>query len=435
MDVRKYESFSMQDALKRVKSELGKDAVILATREYDMGSSTSASKKKMYEITAAPAVQSRSTSSSSSSSQRKPIIGQKQVEKVEFPRLKREDAHFIPEKPLFLKPTLPNLQKADAPVRVESHAPEYSILIQELARVRKDIEALPQLDIVEQMQEIKVILHELIKEKYKKTYAETNTHITNLNIKLRTAGVQESLIAAATSYLETVEDKPDHDPDVRRELYLNHMVRFLIKQISVKSKFEEVEGQKISCFIGPTGVGKTTTLAKIASKLKADKKAPILLLSLDTFKVGGAEQLRTFSRILDCKFYEVSDLEDLPQILSQNSHCPYVLIDTAGQHVRDLEYLQLLKKLKELPLPIEFDIVLSSIMKQRDIDETIRGYRFLSPESLLFTKLDESWSFGEILNSCVQSRIPLSYFATGQNVPEDIEVATKERVIERILKI
>jgi flagellar biosynthesis protein FlhF len=74
-------------------------------------------------------------------------------------------------------------------------------------------------------------------------------------------------------------------------------------------------------------------------------------------------------------------------------------------------------------------------MKQRDIDETIRGFKFLSPTSLIFTKLDESWAFGEILNSSIQNKIPLSYFTTGQRVPEDIEIASKERVVERLLKL
>ncbi|MEN9827306.1 MAG: hypothetical protein RI953_3051, partial [Pseudomonadota bacterium] len=85
--------------------------------------------------------------------------------------------------------------------------------------------------------------------------------------------------------------------------------------------------------------------------------------------------------------------------------------------------------------PVHFHMVLSASMKQRDLDETLKAFRLVNPQSLIFTKLDESWSFGEILNTNITSKIPVSFFTTGQKVPEDLEPATKERVVERIFRL
>jgi flagellar biosynthesis protein FlhF len=435
MDVKKFESFSMQETLKLVKTDLGKDAVILSTREYDIVPEGQQTKKRIYEVTATPTAQSKSLATS------------KNIQKVEFPKISARESRFIPEKPLLPVPTtstlLTNFHSLEAK---EIEAPkvaskDFTLLTQELSRVRKDIEALPQLDIVEQMQEIKIILHELMKEKYKTSYVDTNAHIMDLNIKLRTSGVQESFIAALTSELEALEEprlRPERfeEPEKVKDYYLDHTIRYFLKYLNIHSTvLDKTDNPKIIGLVGPTGVGKTTTLAKLVAKAKINKQTSVLILSLDTFKIGGREQLKTLSHILDCKFQEVSDLKELPLLLSRSSSYDYIFLDTPGHHVRELSYMNSLRELKDLPLPIDFHIVLSSSMKQRDLDETIRGYKFLNPESLIFTKLDESWSFGEIFNSSLQSRLPISYFTTGQKVPEEIEVATKERVIERLLKI
>jgi flagellar biosynthesis protein FlhF len=94
-----------------------------------------------------------------------------------------------------------------------------------------------------------------------------------------------------------------------------------------------------------------------------------------------------------------------------------------------------LARITTLDVPVAVHLVLAATMKQRDLDENMKAYRSLSPESLLFTKLDESWSYGEILNCSVGARAPLSYFTTGQKVPEDLEPATKERVVERLFRL
>jgi len=186
--------------------------------------------------------------------------------------------------------------------------------------------------------------------------------------------------------------------------------------------------------VGPTGVGKTTTLAKLAALQTMDQKK-IAMLSMDSYRVAGAHQLMIYAKILNTPFYEVREAEEVPQIVSKLHQLDCIFIDTAGRSARNLQQMEFLKLLKNIEVPIEFHLVLSGTMKQRDIDENVRSYRFLSPESIIFTKLDESWNYGEILNTVAKSGVPLSYFATGQQVPEDIELACKEKIVERLFQV
>jgi len=292
------------------------------------------------------------------------------------------------------------------------------------------------------MQEIKVILHDIMKEKYKKEIENKNPEILDIGIKLRMAGVSETFIGHLSTWLSSlkipigIDFNKEESSEKIKEFYLSSAIKFIFKQIHVTgSIFSDFSKQKIICVVGATGVGKTTTLAKIAAKLKISHNISPDLVSMDTYRVAASDQLRVYSKILECSFSEAQDSQDLLKNIQRKNRSPVVLIDTAGRNIHQPEQKELLKQLSALPLPIEFHLVLSSTMKQRDIDETMRNYKFLQINSLIFTKLDESWAFGEILNTTAHTKIPLSYFTTGQRVPEDIEIASKERVVERLLRL
>ena len=464
MDVRIFESFNLQDAIKLVKVELGKDAVIISTREKEGYSNELGKNCRIYEVIAAPNISERGKVISAK-------IGE-YLPKVEFPRIKSKNSVTVvkdntvrasyspimsalsteakPQKKNFydqinkeiVKEKLLNDNSTNLNER-QKNTSQLNVdeLRSDISKVRKEIGLLPQIDVIEQMQEIKILLHDLMREKYKKTSEGANSHISDLGIRLRTAGVAESFISHLSTLLLSLEEPKINEElmnssEKTRDFYLNETIKFIFKYLKVTDPLKsENNNQKIICLVGSTGVGKTTTLAKLAAKLKIQEGKKIELISMDTFRVAAADQLRIYAKILECNFSEVSDKNELLQVISKKSSADFIFIDTAGRSVRIPDQVESLKRIADLPLPIEFHLVISSSMKQRDIDETIRAFRFLSPSSLIFTKLDESWAFGEILNSTVQSKIPLSYFTTGQRVPEDIEIASKERVAERILKL
>ncbi|RDB37068.1 MAG: flagellar biosynthesis protein FlhF [Spirobacillus cienkowskii] len=464
MDIRRFESFSLQDAIKLVKLELGRDAVILSTREKEVYSEELEKNCKIYEVTASPSATINGK-----------VINQKAglaLPKVDFPKVKSKNEATIVKgsqikKPL-LTPTLSNLNPEtrnmaktfanalnrdfakDKIINVEkskinsnyvANVDEVNSLRSELVRVRKEIESLPQVDVTEQIQEIKVLLHDIMKENYKKSCDSANNFVTDIGIRLRSSGVSENFINQLVSWLISLEDPKTKEDLINsneklREFYLSSTIKYIFRYLKVTGPFrDEANQKKVICLVGPTGVGKTTTLAKIAAKLKINDGKNVELVSLDSYRIAAADQLRIYSKILECPFAELSDKNELINFISKKHSYQYILIDTAGRSSRFSDQMMSLKKLGEAPLPIEFHLVLSCTMKQRDIDETIRGFRFLSLSSLIFTKLDESWAFGEILNSSIQNKIPLSYFTTGQRVPEDIEIASKERVVERLLRL
>lgn len=467
MDVRVFESFNLQDAIKLVKVELGKDAVIISTREKQAYSNELGKNCKIYEVTAAPNIVEQGKVIS-------PKIGS-YLPKVDFPKIKNKNpaivvkdntvkASYSPimsalssesRQKLQNKNFFDEINKEIVRDKILTNESSHSVnerqknismvdvaeLRSDISKVRKEIELLPQIDLIEQMQEIKVLLHDIMREKYKKSSEGASSHIVDLGIRLRTAGVAENFISHLSTTLLSLEEPKLNEEllnssDKTRDFYLSETIKFIFKYLKVTDPLKsENTKQKIICLVGSTGVGKTTTLAKLAAKLKIQERKKIELISMDSFRVAAADQLRIYSKILECNFTEVSDKNELLHVVSKKGLADYIFIDTAGRSMRIPEQMQSLKSIADLPLPIEFHLVISSSMKQRDIDETIRAFRFVSPSSLIFTKLDESWAFGEILNSTVQSKIPLSYFTTGQRVPEDIEIASKERVVERILKL
>lgn len=468
MEIRRFESFSLQDAIKLVKLELGRDAVILSTKEKEIYSEDLEKNCRIYEVTATP-----------SASMHGKVINPKaaiNLPKVDFPKIKSKNETTVVKgdsskyRASLLTPTLSHLNpetrnmarslanalnkepvkdrllsmdpmKSSQTFEVQDTSEEMGTLKSEISKVRKELESLPQVDITEQMQEIKVLLHDIMREKYKQSTDIANSNITDIGIRLRSAGVSENFINQLTTWLISLDD-----PKIKEELlnstekvkefYLSSSIKFIFKYLKVTGPFRiDQNRKKVICLVGPTGVGKTTTLAKIAARLKVNDGKSVELISMDSYRIAAADQLRVYSKILDCPFAELSDKNELINYISKNNSYEYILIDTAGRSARFSDQMESLRKLLQAPLPIEFHLVLSCTMKQRDIDETIRGFKFLSPSSLIFTKLDESWAFGEILNSSIQNKIPLSYFTTGQRVPEDIEIASKERVVERLLKL
>ncbi|WP_105190511.1 flagellar biosynthesis protein FlhF [Pseudoalteromonas sp. T1lg48] len=189
----------------------------------------------------------------------------------------------------------------------------------------------------------------------------------------------------------------------------------------------------VYALVGPTGVGKTTTVAKLAAlgaqKYGADQVA---LITTDTYRIGAFEQLATYGRIIGCPVKQVKDASELADTLFQLRNKRLVLIDTAGMSQRDLRLSEQLNTLmRSAAVEIRSYLVLSATAQREVLQEAIKHFQKVDLSGCIFTKLDESLSLGEIISVAIQNRLPIGYLTNGQRVPEDIRVANSEKMVRK----
>lgn len=188
-------------------------------------------------------------------------------------------------------------------------------------------------------------------------------------------------------------------------------------------------------FLGSTGVGKTTTIAKIASKLKLERKANVALVTSDTYRIAAVEQLKTYANILSIPLKVVYTAQDLGEVMDELDEYDYCLVDTAGRSHKSKEQIDDIKNLME-EVPInerQVYLVLNAGTKYKDLKEIAKVYSELTDYSIIFTKLDETSSAGAMLNMHVKTGCPLSYVTWGQNVPDDIGEIDPQKVAKQLL--
>jgi flagellar biosynthesis protein FlhF len=191
-------------------------------------------------------------------------------------------------------------------------------------------------------------------------------------------------------------------------------------------------GPKKVAFVGPTGVGKTTTIAKIAAEYALRRGQKVALVSLDTYRLGAIDQLRIYGEIMEVPFEVARGKEDLRRIIASHSDKDLILIDTTGRSHQDKDYSSQLQNIFAALGGVEIHLVLSVTAQEKLFDATYRQFFPIGIDRVLFTKLDEGLSFGSLFNFSVRNRLPISYFTSGQRVPEDLEVARPDRVISLI---
>lgn len=191
-------------------------------------------------------------------------------------------------------------------------------------------------------------------------------------------------------------------------------------------------GPKMVAFVGPTGVGKTTTVAKIAADYALRRGQKVALVSLDTYRLGAIDQLRIYGEIMEIPFEVAGGKEDLRRIVARHSDKDLILIDTTGRSHQDKDHSRQLKDIFDAVGGVEIHLVLSVTAQEKLFTATYHQFSPIGVDRVLFTKLDEGLSFGSLFNFSVRNRLPMSYFTSGQRVPEDLEVARPERVISLI---
>jgi len=189
---------------------------------------------------------------------------------------------------------------------------------------------------------------------------------------------------------------------------------------------------KTVALIGATGVGKTTTIAKLAAQYALMERKRVALLTIDTYRVAAVEQLKTYSQIMDIPLYVAHEANDIAGILHACKDFDLLLVDTAGRSQLNARQVMELKPFLEA-LQCETHLVLSASTKEEDLLETANRFSVTRVDRLIFTKLDETSSYGTLLNIEDKTGIPITYLTTGQKVPEDIEIAKGSAIAELIL--
>jgi flagellar biosynthesis protein FlhF len=191
-------------------------------------------------------------------------------------------------------------------------------------------------------------------------------------------------------------------------------------------------GPMVVAFVGPTGTGKTTTLAKLAAHCRLNKSKRVSIITADTYRIAAIDQIRTFADIIKAELQVVFSPDEVPAALAACVNDDLVFVDTAGRSQRNAPHMEELKQMLGRIRPDQTHLVVSATTKDSDLLDTIRRYRDVGTDRLVFTKLDETVSVGNVFNAVAVSGLPVSFFGFGQSVPDDIELAQPARFVQRL---
>jgi flagellar biosynthesis protein FlhF len=248
-----------------------------------------------------------------------------------------------------------------------------------------------------------------------------------LYARLVRAGVSAQRVRSVLQHFSEA-DAPADPADAARQILAE-----ILKPILTCNPFTAAgDGPQFAAFIGPTGVGKTTTIAKLAAELSLKAKKRVGLISVDSFRIGAVEQLKTYAAIMGLPCLPAFSHQDLRLAVEKMAHRDIILIDTAGHSHLDGERMQQLQAVLGGQGPIASHLVLSAATNRLDLQEAAARFAVFRPCSYVFTKLDETRQPGVIIDQAETLRLPISYITTGQKVPEDIHPATRQTILDHM---
>ena len=260
-----------------------------------------------------------------------------------------------------------------------------------------------------------------------------NDRIISLGRMLTDIGIQEDITKQITDVLLQEVPSPETSYDTFR---MEGLAKDILQQLVKTSGPFELAGQKPKyiALVGPTGCGKTTTIAKLSAETLLKKKKKVGLITIDTYRIGAMEQLNTYAGIMNIPVKLASTFEQMQKALLQYQNQDVVFIDTAGFSHHDREHLQLINAFLAQVSNPEVHLVVSVNTNEKELIHISEKFNTLHYDHLLFTKLDESSYPGAIFNHMVYTGKPISYITTGQKVPEDIELATPATIIQKMFQ-
>lgn len=397
MDVKTYRARSLQEALQLVRNDLGSQAAVLHTREVSGGLWQRIRGVREIEVTASL------------------------------------DVH-VPSR--FADEPTPGPERS---VRSEASAAPQLVAVNGAASGRaaippaheQDFRTQFRSDLKGQLDGLQSMVEDLCRRKSTAPSREMPETLFHLFTELIDAEVSEELARELIERLRQGAGQGDLDDAV---LLKARMARCIEEEIQVTGPLRVTPGQRrLVALVGPTGVGKTTTIAKLAGNFHLRERCRVGLITVDTYRIAAVEQLRTYADIIDLPMEVVSTPREMRQAVDRLADFDLVLMDTAGRSPRDDVKIQELKSMLAEAEADEVHLVLSSVSSAENLKKTARQFAGVGVTSLVLTKLDEATGLGNLIPLLRSCRLPLSYVTNGQNVPDDIEAADRRRLTRGVL--
>lgn len=461
MLVRKFEAPSIQEALEAVKRELGPDAIILQTKKNKKGFGLLS--KASIEITAAvtpQAIEKKQKVDSLLNDSQKEAIFKLPAEKQSrvysaysegHGTKKKQSAPVAPKKVSQPRPavtqaaTLPRNQTTTRYVDIgedgqtaKPHLEKIRNAVNDSVNLRGNIsDEMKNLQrIVFELKEAHDIEQSIVKSEHKLTPALQDS-LEQLSLNGLDRRFALSLIRDTRNRLGT-EKASDGDlvlDQLAVEIMNNAEVMPLLKGIRSRNEKGFSTDPMYIALVGPTGVGKTTTIAKMASQAVLEKGLKVALINVDTYKIAAQDQLESYSKILKIPFRSIANPDDFELAIKDFANFDLVLIDTTGRSQKDTKSLKEMESMIHSLPNIRTQLVLSATTRDQELVEMGKRFSIFKPDGIIISKLDEAMTFGSIYNISHRLKLPLVYFTTGQKVPEDIEEATKERIVSLVMNL
>ncbi|MDD6056692.1 MAG: flagellar biosynthesis protein FlhF [Clostridiales bacterium] len=414
MTINKYQGKTKEEAIEKAKQELGQEAVVLNVKEMKQTGFFKFLKSTVFEVTAAKEEKESFPAPPAASAPQgiKEKINLAADEEIAIPILAKEKAESAQK---------PEMGKVDLmrETKIETASEELEKRLESLSNILEK-----QLSVGEKR-----------KEEKEEPWAVNPEGFQFVKMLYRTLLANEVNEKYVNQIMEEAEKLLLGGSSV--DLILSNIYQKMILKFGQPMPIDcSGKKPKIIFCIGPTGVGKTTTIAKIASKCKVEMGKSIAFLTADTYRIAAPEQLRVYANILNAPMSIIYTAEEMNGAIEKMGDYDFVFVDTAGFSHKNSKQCEDMKKLLEglgEGYEREIYLVISATTKQRDLFEIVDTYKEIADYKLIFTKLDETSTYGNILNAKLYSGAALSYMTTGQNVPDDMEVFDTQKIVKQLL--
>jgi len=440
MLVKTFQAASMPEALRMVKAELGPDAMILSTKKERTGGFLGFFSRQVYRVTAAIDPVRKPAPPPAT-----PVVYREAAPRERTAREEMESSMLAPlaRELKDLREKVESLTRREEEARAEAKSAD-GAETEEQQDSGINLKNIPRSD----LEEIKKLLLATLAKSQEggakdiqwptiadggglegQSGADLLPEDSPLSRELASSGVSTELIRKIVDTLNTLPlESGNQTVKGRLSETLGRLIKFA-GTLKLKKN-----SPRIIALVGPTGVGKTTTTAKLAAMYALNKGNKVALITMDIFRVGAVEQLKTYSRIMGIPLEVASTPKELEKAVEKHAACDLIFIDTAGRSHKDKEKLDEMKNFLEDKIPMEVYLCLSATTKDRELEEILKRFKIFQISKVVFTKIDECESFGNMVNLLMKDNLQIAYFTTGQRVPEDIEIATPAKMADMIFR-